>query len=419
MRRILLAVCCVALMAIPLLGQGKRVWVLRTNGEMVEYDPTTFAVKGTVKLPAEAGASQNVAVNREGQILFVTPVSLPVAEEDFAAAHKAWLWNGKTSTTIELGVKREVGTTGSNQAVTEFAPTVFLSQDGGHLYWFANSARRLQREDFDLSIVTTWQAWRTDLSGGAREDLASVKLPDCRCPTGACEESCPVGVVWAPEDGVGNYFLLTQFVAGKTGGVYKASTLYKEDGGKWAATELAEPVRRVLDAANGGDVIVEAIPDTGCCGWVNESDDQTVVRKDGKKLTVFDELSAFKNADYDVSFFTANARLSPELDLVAMAITATATANQTIQLAEQGQANPEESKEIRKNLAELPAVEVKTVDDPAKRVAFVPHATAVGWISEKELLIIEDHLLVVYNVGVGTRRKSSVRVEDAGRVFVR
>jgi hypothetical protein len=419
MRRILLAVCCVALMAIPLLGQGKRVWVLRTNGEMVEYDPTTFAVKGTVKLPAEAGASQNVAVNREGQILFVTPVSLPVAEEDFAAAHKAWLWNGKTSTTIELGVKREVGTTGSNQAVTEFAPTVFLSQDGGHLYWFANSARRLQREDFDLSIVTTWQAWRTDLSGGAREDLASVKLPDCRCPTGACEESCPVGVVWAPEDGVGNYFLLTQFVAGKTGGVYKASTLYKEDGGKWAATELAEPVRRLLDAANGGDVIVEAIPDTGCCGWVNESDDQTVVRKDGKKLTVFDELSAFKNADYDVSFFTANARLSPELDLVAMAITATATANQTIQLAEQGQANPEESKEIRKNLAELPAVEVKTVDDPAKRVAFVPHATAVGWISEKELLIIEDHLLVVYNVGVGTRRKSSVRVEDAGRVFVR
>jgi hypothetical protein len=405
---------------VPLMGQGKRVWVLRASGEMVEYDPATFAVKGTVKLPVEAGAApQNVAVNREGQILFSAPVSLPVAEEDAAAAHKAWLWNGKTSTMIDLGVKREVGATGSNQAVNELAPAVFLSQDGGHLYWFANSARRLQREDFDLSIETTWQAWRTDLNGGTREDLATVKLPDCRCPTGACEESCPVGVLWAPEDGVGNYFLLTQFVAGKTGALYKASTLYKENGGKWAGAVLAEPVRRVLDTANNGDVIVEAIPDTGCCGWVNESDDQTVLRKDGKKLTVFDEQATYKNTDYDVSFFTANARLSPELDLIAMTITATATANQTIQLAEQGQANPEESKEIRKNLAELPAVEVKTVNDPTKRVAFVPHATAVGWVSEKELLIVEDHLLVVYNVATGARKKSSLRVEDAGRVFVR
>lgn len=230
----------IALVTIPLLGQGTRVWVLQASGEMVEYDSATFALKATVKLPAEAGgAPQDVAVNQEGQILFAAPVSLPVAEEDAAAAHKAWLWNGKTSTMIDLGVKREVSTTGSNQAVVELAPAVFLSENGGHLYWFANSARRLQREDFDLSISTTWQAWRTDLNGGTREDLATVKLPDCRCPTGACEESCPVGVVWVPDAGLGSYFLLTQFAAGKTGGVYKASTLYKEDGGTWAATALA------------------------------------------------------------------------------------------------------------------------------------------------------------------------------------
>ncbi len=55
----------------------------------------------------------------------------------------------------------------------------------------------------------------------------------------------------------------------------------------------------------------------------------------------------------------------------------------------------------------------------ARRVAFVPHATLVGWINEKELLLVEGHVLVVYNVGTGARRKSSVRVEDAGRVFLR
>jgi hypothetical protein len=40
-------------------------------------------------------------------------------------------------------------------------------------------------------------------------------------------------------------------------------------------------------------------------------------------------------------------------------------------------------------------------------------------MSERELLMVEDHVLVVYNVQTGTRRKSSVRVEDATRVFLR
>jgi hypothetical protein len=402
------------------LAQGKRVWVLTANGEMVEYNPATFAVTQTVKLPAEAAATpQNVAVNHVGQILFAPAASLRVAEEDMAAAHKVWVWNSKTATTIDLGVNRKVATTGSNQAVTETAPSVFLSADGTHLYWFANQARRLQREDFDLSIMTTWQVWRTDLDGGAREDLATVKMPDCRCPTGACEETCPVAVVWVPEEGIGEFFVMTQFVSSKTGPVYKASSLYREEGGKWTGTALAEPLHRVLDSATDGSAIVEAIPDTGCCGWANESDDQTVMKKDGTKLIVFDEQATYKNMDYDVSFFTSNAHLSPELDDVAMTITATATANQTIQLAEQGQANPEESKAIRKALAELPAVEVKSVEDSQKRIAFVPHATLVGWISEKELLIVEDHTLVVYNIGTGVRRKSAIRVEDAARVWVR
>jgi hypothetical protein len=52
-------------------------------------------------------------------------------------------------------------------------------------------------------------------------------------------------------------------------------------------------------------------------------------------------------------------------------------------------------------------------------VAYVPHATLVGWMSEKEILMVEDHVLVVYTLGTGARRKSSVRVEDAGRVFLR
>ena len=414
------------LLAVPLLGQERRLWVLRAPGEMVEYDPFTFAAKQTVKVPAEVvQAPRSVSVNRLGQILVAPAVSLPLADSDLDAPHKVWFWNGHAAITFDLGVKRESATTGSNQAVTELAPEIHLATDGGHLVWFANQERRLVREGVDLSVTTTWEAWQTDLNAAGREDLAASKLPDCRCPTGACEESCPYGVVWAPEGGVGRFFLMTQFVAGKDEPAYKASTRYQADGTKWIASPLPDPLRRVLDASPGGDVIIDAIPDTACCGWTNQSNDQTLVLADGKTRTIFDEQATYKNSDYDVSFFTSNARvspnaqLSPDHGLVAMTIMATAQPNQPIQLAEEGQANPEESRQIRKALAELPAVEVKTLEDSPRRVAFLPHATLVGWISEKELLIVEEHLLVVYNLATGARRKSTVRVDDAARVFLR
>src|SRR5947208_1454831 len=130
--------------------------------------------------------------------------------------------------------------------------------------------------------------------------------------------------------------------------------LYQEDAGKWTATPLSEPLRRDLDAASGGDVIVEAIPDAGCCGWVNKSNDQTLLLDHGKRLAIFDERAAYDNPDYDVSFYTSNAWLSPELGSVVMTIVGTAAPNRPIQLADEGQANPEESQRVRKALAELP-----------------------------------------------------------------
>ncbi len=412
--------CAFLLLTSASMGQGKRLWVLRAPGEMVEYDPATFAAKQTVKVPAEAVQSpENVSVNRLGQILFETPVSLPLSEDDAKSAHKTWFWNGHSAATIDQGLKRDLTAAGSNHAIAESSPVAYLAADGARLFWFANEARRLQREGVDLSTTTTWQAWQTDVSGAGRQDLATSKFPDCRCATGTCEDSCPYGVVWVPEGGVEKMFLMTQFVAGQTEAVYKTTTRYQEDGGKWTATPLAEPLQRVLDAASDGTVIVEAIPDKGCCGWSNVSNDQTLVLVNGKTRTAFDEQASYKNPDYDVSFYTSNAKLSPELGSAAMTIVSTGQVNKAIQLTESGEANPEELLRIRKGLTELPAVQVMSMQDSPGKVTFLPHAMQVGWISEKEILIIEDHVLVAYNVGTGARRKSSVRVEDAGRVFLR
>jgi hypothetical protein len=421
---------CALLTAIPLMAQNKRLWVLRAPGEMVEYDPATFAAKppvanlaitnSAIKLPPEALKSpQSVSVNRQGQILFVPTATLPLAEKDADTPHKAWLWNGKTAASLDMGVSRKTAIAGSNVAVTESAASVYLSAEGQHLFWFANQARRLQREEMDLSTTTTRQAWQTDLEGNARQDLASSTLPDCRCTTGSCEETCPYAVAWAPEDGVSKFLLITQFTAGQTGPIYKASVRYLQDAGKWTANPVTPPLQRVLDAASDGNVIVEAIPDTACCGWLNQSDDQTLLRTGEKTLVLFDELATFKNPDYDVSFYTSNARVQPGLAAVAMTLVSTAETNKPIQLAEQGQASLEETQRIHKALEELPAVEVKNLEDSPKRIAYLPHATLVGWISDKEILVVEAHLLVAYNVSTGVRRKSTIRVEDAAHAFLR
>ena len=420
MPRIVVFIASLFLLMASSAAQQKRLWVLRPSGDMVEYDLATFSAKQTVKIPPAAAKSPAaLSVNRLGQILFAPAVSLPLSDEDIASPRKIWFWNGHAATSVDSGVEHKSEATGSNEAVTESAPAAYLSADGDHLFWFANRQRRLQRENVDLSVTTTLQAWQTDTSGGNRQDLATLKLPDCRCTTGSCEETCPAGVVWVPEDGMDKFFLVTQVVSGQTEISYKTSTLFQQSAGKWSTITLPQPLHRVLDAASDGDVIVEAIPDTGCCGWSNQSNDQTLLHFSGKTLTVFDEQATYKNPDYDVSFYTSNAQLSPQLGYIATTITATAAANQPIQPSEQGEANPEESKQIRKALTELPAVEVKKMQDNPVRVDFVPHATLVGWISEKELLIVEDHLLVTYNVAKGARKKSNVKVEETTRVFLR
>lgn len=420
MRKVCQLIVAVLLLALALSAQERRLWILRDPGEMVEYDLTTFAVKNRVKVPPQALKSPgNLSVNQRGQILLVPSTTPAVTDEDAAAPHTVWLWNGQAASTLDPGTEHKAEQRGSNQVVTESAPVTALSADGTHLYWFDNHERRLDRDEINLSATITWQAWRTDLNGKTREDLASVKLPECACATGVCDETCPVGAFWVPDDGVDKFFLMTQYIAGQTERTYKGTTLYQQESGNWTPKPLPQPLEQPLDASPAGDVIVTAIPDAACCGWSNQSNDQTLVLLNGKSQAIFDESATYKNSDYDVSFFTPNAKLSPDLKSVAMTISATAQANKPIQLSEDGQANPEESLRIRKTLAELPAVAVKTVAESPRQVAFVPHASLVGWINDKELLIVEDHVLVLYNVSTAAKRKSVVKVDDPAHVFLR
>jgi len=409
----------VILLIAPAAAQ-RRLWILTQPDLIVEYDPATFAPKRTLKIPAEILKIPRILqINHKGQMLFAPNTDDPSPDVG-KSGERFWLFDGQSATMLGRGIMRITGHAGSNDKVTETSPWPFLSAEGSHLYWFANQFNKLERDNVELSVSTTFQAWRSDLSGRQREELASFEIPECRCPTGSCSENCAEARFWLPEEGVDDYFVLTRLILGQTETKYLSSTLYeKSEGPSWSSTDLSQPLQRVLDIAEHGSVIISAALDTGCCGWENQSNDQTLLLSYGRTVGLFDERAQYKNPDYDVSFFTENAKLSPQMASVAMTIDASAKSSAPIQLSEQGQANPPESQRIRKALTELPAVAVVSAVDPSKRAAFLPHSVLVGWLNEKEILIVENHLLVAYDVVAGTRRKSAIRVEDPAFVFVR
>jgi len=412
---ILLVICCTTLLS----AQSVRLWVLTEPKSILEYDPVTFARKQVVSVPDEVlKAARIFQINRKGQMLFA-PNSDDPSPDVGKGEDKFWLWDGHAATLLGRETIRISSQAGSNQKVTEASPWLFLSADGNHLFWFSNQFSKLTRENVELSVNTTFRAWQSDLTGKAKHDLATFDFPECRCATGTCSETCPEARFWVPDGGVEDYFFLTRVTQGQTETKYLSSTLYQESETTWTGKDLPEPLQRVLDIGEHGSVVISAVLDTGCCGWENQSNDQTILSTDGKTVVLFDERVQFKNPDYDVSFFTENAKISPEHAHVAMTIEASAKSSAPIQLSEQGQANPAESLRIRKALTDLPVVEVVSAVDPSKRSAYLPHAFLIGWLNAKEILIVENHVLVAYNVSAGTRRRSTIKVTDPSFVFIR
>ena len=412
---IVLVICCTTMLS----AQSVRLWVLTEPKSILEYDPVTFARKQVVSVPDEVlKAARIFQINRKGQMLFA-PNSDDPSPDVGKGEDKFWLWDGHAATLLGRETIRISSQAGSNQKVTEASPWLFLSADGNHLFWFSNQFSKLTRENVELSVNTTFRAWQSDLTGKAKHDLATFDFPECRCATGTCSETCPEARFWVPDGGVEDYFFLTRVTQGQTETKYLSSTLYQESETTWTGKDLPEPLQRVLDIGEHGSLVISAVLDTGCCGWENQSNDQTILSTDGKTVVLFDERVQFKNPDYDVSFFTENAKISPEHAHVAITIEASAKSSAPIQLSEQGQANPAESLRIRKALTDLPVVEVVSAVDPSKRSAYLPHAFLIGWLNAKEILIVENHVLVAYNVSAGTRRRSTIKVTDPSFVFIR
>lgn len=423
MTKLVLSLLCVSLLANP--QPAKRLWVLQEPDAIVEYDPSTFVRKSSHQVPADSFQSpQDLQINGKGQMLFLqTTVREPDGFVHELSAPKVWFWDGSSAKFLNRPIVNSHARNGVNVLVSSAIPRCFLAADGAHLFWFENLRRTLQTPDLaqDISTQTIFRAWQTDLSEQHREDIATNTFPPCKCETAVCSETCPEASYWLPDSGFDDHFIVTNWIPGQIQPRYQASFLYRTSAGGWSETALPRAVQRVLDSSwdGRGIALIEAIPDSGCCGWVNESDDQTLLTKNGKTLLLFDEFQQYHNRDYDVSFFTANAKLSPDSTLAALTVTATSEPGAELRLSDSGEVNAEQLSRIKRSLAQLPTVEVLRLDDSPKRTATIPHAGLVGWVNDQEILLVEDKRLVSYNAVNGRRKTSEIKVPNEFHAFLR
>ncbi len=375
----------------------------------MEYDLKTGAVLNSVPVPPEVfRQDQPVFVSQRGQVL----VSL-YREDGLAVPMRDWFWDGSTAQILVPTVSPAEDSDGWAY------PRPLLSAAGGNPYWFKTEMKGTEK-----AVRPTFRMFRGNLREPAQEQLIQSVSPRCECATGACSETCPVGQAWAPHGVIDDFFFVTYFVPGQLQPTYDSTYLFLKRGGKWTSQRRKEPSELILDAKNRGEVMVEALLDGGCCGWENESSDQTIVSRGAKRLTVFDEWSRYKNQQYDLSFFSANAEISPDGSRLAHTIASSANPNSEIRpsssVPEGEKIAPEEVKKLRELIARHPLVEVVTLDNPSRPSVVIQQATLIGWLGDREILIFQDKKLHIANADDGkVIRTLPLDVERPESVFLR
>lgn len=402
----------VVVMAGPPAGRT-LIWVLQPDNMLAVYDAADFHLWRTMALPPEAkGHPERISISRQGAVL----VTYPAGEN--LSARRVWQSDPRLGSSLTGGADDKTPAPGGGMVVTSASPDVFFSSNAERLFWFENRKQTSVRNGLEISVKTVFLGWSSDRNGDNVQQIASIPLPPCACQTGACEETCPEMLPWMPETGVSDFFFLTRWVPGQTEPDFQQTDVYRLQGGNWVSEKLPAPVEQFADAAERGNLSVEIVPDGGCCGWVNESDDQTFLNRNGQSTVLYDERARFHNDDYDVSFFTRNVHLSPDHARIAYTLASTQQPVEEIRLADSGKENPEELQRVKNAMADLPRVEVLALNDPKKIAVSVPGEMA-GWLDGKRVLVFQAGTLSVVDVDSGTRTPTPIKAPDVQHVFVR
>jgi len=412
---VLFAACLVSAASAQTPG---RLWVLQEPDEIVEYDIATFAARRTLQVPRLLiEHPEYVSINAKGQILFFPPKDTP---EMVSTGCRVWFWDGHREKGLNREDAKTLGDVTDNPPVIETTLQCYLTAGGESLFWFENRFEKVTDEDgMELSVRSTSRVWRTDLAGGRPETITHLFSSGwCRCATGVCSETCPEWYFWAPDGVVADCFVATRVTPGQLGTTYHESLLYRPSGRTWQAEKLPQPLEKPLTVSEDAGLLVVAVPDGGCCSWDNESSDQMLLQN-GKVSLFYDEFDRYGNRDYDVSFYTADARLSTENTMLAYTVVSTVRNAGEIPLSSGGRVNAEELARIRRVITELPAVEIVQAETQRRPIMTIRHASLVGWVRDREILVAQDGRLVFYDISSGKRKETMIRVRSAADAFLR
>jgi len=392
------------------------LWVVQPPGQLVAFDIADFSRIGGVRIPPIAYFDPTtLAVNGHGQFL----VQLD--------ADRLWLWNGTNAQTLPSAPKSLGDSTLLHPGGRALTRQWLLGDDGSSLYVVESVERETDQAGTDTA-ETRLRMLETDLSQHHRADVFVRTVRPCRRSMllVAATEPCPDPEVWAPGGVVRGCLVLTHW---EQNGTLTAQgepntacyrTLYRPTRGGWRSTELDQTWGNepLLDISADGVARVTAQTDDGCCGWSNGSSDQTTFQDADTAEVVFDEWAVFGNKDYDVSFFTADARIAPGPRYVALSVHATEGSAAEIRLSAEGHADSLELRSIRAALADMPMVEVVQTRPRRAEMLRLPRAELIGWASDSEVLVVENRHLVAVDVLTGKRRRSAIEVRTAADALV-
>lgn len=385
----------------------RAIWVLQADSQLLMYDTVRFRASGQAyRLPAEARRRpEAISISRGGTVLYGYEKDVRTPLRRF------WSSNSLASEFIVGSWDRKPVSKGA-YAILQATPTIYFSGSDERLYWFEYREQRLSRW-VDLSRDASFLAWTTDLQGNDPQQVAQFTFPACKCETGLCSQTCLEASAWAPPVGVDDFFYVTRWVNGRMGPDYLESAVYQSTDGNWTSRTLSHPVQQFLDAADHGNVFVEAL------GSLLDRDNIISVVRGDTSTTIFDERRRFKNNNYDVRFFIANVVIAPDLDRVAYTLFATQFPGDEISLGPEGRANTDELNSIKRTLPELPRVEVVGLAVPDKPMLSLPQTELIGWLDGQHILVFKNGELLQVDASSGKTKSTGIKADAAMFVFLR
>ncbi|HKN46210.1 MAG TPA: hypothetical protein VJW23_20045, partial [Propionibacteriaceae bacterium] len=355
------------------------LWVIQPPGEVVAFDLANFSRVGGVRIPPVAFNDPGlIAINGWGQML----VQLD--------ADHLWLWDGDVARTLPTSPERVTSPNVSPEPLRRW----LLGDDGKSLYTLEEGSGQVGASTADSASSSLLIVRATNLSQRPRDSILVIPREPCNKPYDfdVGSEPCPNPDIWAPGGVVRECFLLMhweQESSTETESPIASChyTLYRRGAVGWSASDLGIWGREsLLDVNADGSAWGKTVEDEACCGSSNSSSDQAVFGNADTALTLFDEWSSFHNQNYDMSFFTAKARVAPGGGRVAFAIHATEAPGAKIPASNGGHPDTLELASIQRSLADLPIVEVHAMRPNPTLLLRLRHAELVGWASDSEVL---------------------------------